>query len=200
MFGEFSANLGKGVKKPRVLDGVWALPDSRAKAVDSPAFPDDFATYRVLASSPGGQVMKRKWLLSAVAVIGMLGYGGCRDGDSPTDPASGGLNLSGAWAGRMTHYDSPACANEGISVALSQNGGGLRGSFQTSCQGMLDLRGELNGDSVSGTLSRSDGSSIGEIAGTASRTSIRITTWGPLARGDDGRRVRTVVNAIELAR
>jgi hypothetical protein len=77
----------------------------------------------------------------------------------------------------------------------------LRGSFQTSCQGILDLRGELNGDSVSGALYRvADGTSIGEMSGTASRTSIHITTWGPQARGDDGRRVRTVVNAIELAR
>lgn len=144
--------------------------------------------------------MKKKWLLSAVATIGMLAYSGCHEGDGPTDPG-GGLNLSGAWTGRMTHYDSPACGNEGISVALSQNGGALRGSFQTSCQGILDLRGELNGDSVSGALYRvADGTSIGEMSGTASRTSIHITTWGPQARGDDGRRVRTVVNAIELAR
>jgi hypothetical protein len=101
----------------------------------------------------------------------------------------------------MTHYDSPACASEGISIALSQEGGALRGSFQTSCQGMLDLRGELNGDSVSGMLYRvADDASIGELSGTASRTSIRITTWGPQTRSDDGRRVRTVVNAIELAR
>ena len=144
--------------------------------------------------------MKKRWLLCAVAVIGMLGYAGCRDGDGPTDPAGGGLNLSGAWTGTMAHFDSAACAREGISVVLSQEGGAVRGSFHTSCQGMLDLRGELNGGSVSGTLGRSDGSSIGEISGTASRTSIRITTWGPQARGDDGRRVRTVVNAIDLTR
>jgi hypothetical protein len=144
--------------------------------------------------------MKRKWLLCAVAVIGMLGYTGCRDGDGPTDPAGRGLNLSGAWTGTMAHFDSAACAREGISVVLSQEGGAVRGSFQTSCQGMLDIRGELNGDSVSGTLSRSDGSSIGEVSGTASPTSIHISTWGPLARDDDGRRVRTVVNTIELAR
>ncbi|HEY3122528.1 MAG TPA: hypothetical protein VGK70_00525, partial [Thermoanaerobaculia bacterium] len=75
------------------------------------------------------------------------------------------------------------------------------GSFHTSCQGMLDLRGELNGDAVSGALYRvTDGTLIGELSGTASRTSIRITTWGPQTRSDDGRRVRTVVNAIELAR
>ena len=144
--------------------------------------------------------MKTRWLLWSIALLGILGSGGCTDGDSPTEP-NGGLNLNGAWTGRMTHYDSPACASEGISVALSQEGGALRASFQTSCQGMLDLRGELNGDSVSGTLYRAaDGSSIGEMSGTASRTSIRITTWGPQARGDDGRRVRTVVNAIDLTR
>ena len=77
----------------------------------------------------------------------------------------------------------------------------MSGSFQTGCRGTLDLRGELNGDSVSGTLYRAaDGSSIGLMSGTASRTSIRITTWGPQARDDDGRRVRTVVNVIDLTR
>ena len=44
------------------------------------------------------------------------------------------------------------------------------------------------------------GSTIGQVSGTASRTSIRITTWGPQAREDDGPRVRAVVNAIDLMR
>lgn len=145
--------------------------------------------------------MKRRWLLCAVAILGALGYGGCRDGDGPTDPGGGGLNLSGAWTGTMTHYDSPACAREGVAVGLSQEGGAVSGSFPTGCRGTLDLRGELNGDSVSGTLYRvADGSSIGLMSGTASRTSIRITTWGPQARGDDGLRVRSVVNVIDLTR
>jgi len=142
--------------------------------------------------------MSKGWLLSAVAILGVLGYGGCREGDGPTEP--GGLNVTGSWTGAMTSY-SPACARESVSVSLSQGGGAVTGSFQTSCQGMLDLRGELNGDSVSGTLYRAaDGSSIGEMSGTASRTSIRITTWGPQARDDNGPRVRTVLNVIDLTR
>jgi hypothetical protein len=142
--------------------------------------------------------MKKRWLLCSIALLGILGYG-CTDGDSPTEP-NGGLNLNGAWTGTITDYGS-GCAREGVAVALSQQGPAVQGSFQTRCQGTLDLRGELNGDSVSGTLYRAaGGSSIGQISGTASRTSIRLTTWGLQAREDGGPRVRTVVNAIDLTR
>lgn len=143
--------------------------------------------------------MKTRWLLCSIALLGILGYGGCTDGDSPTEP-NGGLNLNGAWTGTITDYGS-GCARESVTVAFSQDGASVRGSFQASCHGMLDLRGELNGNSVSGMLYRGpDGSTIGQISGTASRTSIRITTWGPQKREDNGPRSRPVVNVIDLVR
>jgi len=143
--------------------------------------------------------MKTRWLLSAVASLGILGYAGCSDEGAPTEPKIG-LNLSGAWTGAITSY-SPACAREGIAVTLSQNGTTVTGSFPTSCQGRLDLHGAMNGDSIAGELyGATDGVRIGQISGTASQTSIRLTTWGPQAREDEGPRVRAVVNVIDLTR
>jgi hypothetical protein len=106
--------------------------------------------------------MKTRWILRGVALLGILGCAGCKDGNSLTDPD--GLDLNGAWTGTMTHYGSPTCAREDVSVALTQQGGAVSGSFRTSCEGMLDIRAELNGDSVSGTLNRADGSSIGQMS------------------------------------
>jgi len=144
--------------------------------------------------------MKTRWLQCTVAILAILGYGGCTNADAPTEP-DGGLNLNGAWTGAITYYDSPACAREGIAVPLSQDGTTVTGSFQTSCQGMLELRCAVNGDSIAGELyGATDGVRIGQISGTASRTSIRITTWGPQAREDDGPRVRALINVIDLTR
>jgi hypothetical protein len=144
--------------------------------------------------------MVTRWLLCSIALLGIVGYGGCTDEGAPTEP-NGRLNLSGAWTGSITHYDAPACAREGIAITLSQNRSTVTGTFQTSCRGLLELRGAMDGDSVSGTLSRAPGgSTIGQMSGTASRTSIRLTTWGPQAREDDGPRSRTVVNVIDLTR
>lgn len=142
--------------------------------------------------------MKTWWLGSWIVALGILGAGGCTEGSGPTDPG-GGVNLQGAWTGTITHSD-PVCAREGVTVALSQEGTALRGSFQTSCQGMLDLRGELSGGSISGELSRAPGgASIGQILGTATASSVRITTWRSQAtREAPGE--RTIVNVIELAR
>jgi len=142
--------------------------------------------------------MKTRWLVWSIVALGILGSGGCTEGSAPTDPG-GGVNLQGAWTGTITHYD-PVCAREGIAVALSQEGTALRGSFQTSCQGMLDLHGELSGGSIFGELSLAPGgASIGQILGTATTSSVRITTWRSQATreapGD-----RAVVNVIELTR
>jgi hypothetical protein len=110
------------------------------------------------------------------------------------------LDVSGAWTGAMTSY-LPACAREGIAVTLSQHGTTVTGGFRTSCQGMLDLRGAMSGDSIAGELyGGSDGVRIGQISGTASQMSIRITTWGPAAQEDEGRRSRPVLNVIDLTR
>jgi hypothetical protein len=109
--------------------------------------------------------------------------------------------LNGALTGTISHEFPTCAACEGVAVALSQEGGAVSNGFRTSCRGMLDLHCELNGDSVSGTLYRlADSSSFGQTSGTVSRTSIRITTWGPQAREDDGPRVRAVVNVIDLTR
>jgi hypothetical protein len=100
----------------------------------------------------------------------------------------------------MTSY-SPACAREGIAVTLFQDGPTVTGNFLTSCQGRLELRGAMSGDSIAGELfGTTDGVRIGQISGTASGASIRITTWGPQSREDDGPRSRTVVNVIDLTR
>jgi hypothetical protein len=146
--------------------------------------------------------MKTTRVFCAVAIFGMLGCGGCIDGGVPTEPESG-LNLSGAWTGTITYYDSPPCAvREGIAVTLSQSGKTVTGSFHTSCQGILELRGEISGRSITGELyDGADGRHVvGGISGTASRTSIQITTWGSQARRDDGPRVRPVINVIDLTR
>jgi hypothetical protein len=109
--------------------------------------------------------------------------------------------LNGAWSGTITHYDSPACARESIAVRLSQDGTTVTGIFPTSCRGMLDLRGAMNGDSITGELyGATDGVRIGQISGTASRTSIRLTTLGPQQREEQGPPSRAVVNVIDLAR
>jgi hypothetical protein len=144
--------------------------------------------------------MKTRWVLCSIALFGVLGYGGCRQNGSPTE-VTGGLSLEGAWAGTIDNYDSPACARENIAVALSQVGAVVRGSFRTSCHGMLDLRGETSDGRISGEISTlSDGLLIGQISGTISRTSIHISTWRPLAREDRGPRQRVVVNVIDLTR
>jgi hypothetical protein len=145
--------------------------------------------------------MRTRSLVCAVAILGGLGFGGCRDGASPTE-ASGGSTLNGSWIGSITYYDSPACApRESVALVLSQERRVVGGRFQTECQGLLELRGELNGDFVSGILYRvRDNSTIGRISGTASPTSIRITTWGSQARNDTGPRVRSAVNTIDLTR
>jgi hypothetical protein len=58
---------------------------------------------------------------------------------------------------------------------------------------MLELRSAMNGDSLAGELYDARyGVRIGQISGMASRTSIRLTTWGQQARDDDGPRVRAV--------
>jgi hypothetical protein len=143
--------------------------------------------------------MKRRWLLCSIAIFGILGYGGCKDAGTPTEP-NARLNVSGVWTGAITSY-SPACAREGIAVTLSQNGTTVTGSFPTSCQGMLDLRGAMSGDSIAGELyGATDGVRIGQISGTVSRASIRITTRGPQVREDRGPPQQAVINVIELAR
>lgn len=146
--------------------------------------------------------MKMRWLLCSIALLGILGSGGCTDSGVPTEPESG-LSLSGAWNGAITYYDSSPCSvREDVAVTLSQAGKTLTGSFHTSCQGPLELRGVINGDSITGELSSGrDGVHVlGSISGTASRTSIQITTWGSQARRDNGPRVRPVINVIDLRR
>lgn len=142
--------------------------------------------------------MKTRRLLCSVALLGALG--GCTDEDSPTAPTSG-LNVSGAWTGTITHHDS-ACARESIAVTLTQDRASVMGSFPTSCQGMLELRSAMNGDSLVGELYRElDGLWIGEVSGTASRTRIQVTTWRPQPREERGEPpTRTVINVIDLAR
>jgi hypothetical protein len=142
--------------------------------------------------------MKTRWLLCSVALLGALS--GCTDEDSPTAPISE-LNLSGAWSGTITHYDS-ACARETIAVTLTQDRATVTGSFPTSCQGMLKLRGATNAASLVGELYRElDGLWIGEVSGTASRTRIQVTTWRPQPREERGEPpTRTVINVIDLAR
>lgn len=143
--------------------------------------------------------MKTWWLLCSVVLLGILGGGGCKDAGAPTEP-NAGLNMNGAWTGSMTSY-SPACVREGIAVALSQDGTTVTGSFPTSCQGRLELRGAVSGDSIVGELfGGTDGVLIGQISGTASSANIRITTWGPQVREDRGPPQRVVINVIELAR
>jgi hypothetical protein len=144
--------------------------------------------------------METRRFLCSMALLGMIGYGGCTDGNAPTEPG-GRLDLSGAWAGSITHYGAPVCAQEGITVTLSQDRATLIGTFQTSCRGLLELRGSLDGDSLTGTLYlASNGSSIGRMSGTASRTNVRLTTWGPQTREGDGPPSRTVINVIDLGR
>jgi hypothetical protein len=122
--------------------------------------------------------MKTRWLLCSVVLLGILGCGGCEDAGAPTEP-NAWLNVNGAWTGSMTSY-SPACAREGIAVTLFQDGPTVTGNFLTSCQGRLELRGAMSGDSIAGELfGTTDGVRIGQISGTASGASIRITTWGP---------------------
>jgi len=141
--------------------------------------------------------MKTRWLLCSVVLLGILG--GCKDADGPTDPDAT-VNVNGAWTGSMTSY-IPTCARESIAVTLSQDGTTVAGNFSTGCQGRLELRGAVTGDSIAGELfGAADGARIGQISGPASRASIRITTWGPQSREDDGSRSRTVVNVIDLTR
>jgi hypothetical protein len=145
--------------------------------------------------------MNIRRLLCAAAISGILGYGGCTDAGTPTDPS--GLNLGGAWTGSITYYDSPPCtAAEGIAVTLLQAGRTVTGSFQTSCVGILELRGAIDGNSITGQLyAGTDGLRVvGRVDGTTSPTSIRITTWGTQPRRDDGPRVRPVINRIDLTR
>jgi hypothetical protein len=144
--------------------------------------------------------MKTRWLLWSVALLGALVVGGCTDDETPTAPISG-LNVSGAWTGTITYYDS-ACAREGIAVTLTQNRSTVTGSFPTSCQGTLELRGATNADSLVGELYRElDGLQIGQISGTASRTRIQVTTWRPQPREERGEPpTRTVINVIDLER
>jgi hypothetical protein len=169
------------------------------EAADSPAFPNDFGAFRVLAWPAGGQIMKTRWLLCSVAVLGIFGCGKCADEGAPTEP-NGGLNVSGAWIGTITHYDS-ACRRKSIAVSLSQEGTTVRGSFRTSCQGMLHLRGAMNGDSVVGELYRElDGLRIGQVSGTVSRTSIHVTTWRPHPREQRKPPAQEVINVIDLSR
>ena len=144
--------------------------------------------------------MKTRWLLWSVALLGALTFGGCTDDDSLTAPISG-LNVSGAWTGTITHYDS-ACSRESIAVTLTQDRATVTGSFPTGCYGMLELRGATNADSLVGELYRElDGLQIGQVSGTASRTRIQVTTWRPQPREERGEPpTRTVINVIDLAR
>jgi hypothetical protein len=65
---------------------------------------------------------------------------------------------------------------------------------------VLDLHGELSGGSISGELARaSGGASIGQILGTATASSVRITTWRSQANREGGGE-RAVVNVIDLER
>jgi hypothetical protein len=59
----------------------------------------------------------------------------------------------------------------------------------------------MTGDSLAGELySATDGVRIGQISGTASPSSIRITTWGPQVREDRGPPQQAVINVIDLTR
>jgi hypothetical protein len=145
--------------------------------------------------------MANRRLLCAAAFSGILGYLGCADAGGPTEREAG-LQLGGAWTGAITYYDSPCTARDAIEVTLSQAGKTLKGSFQTRCQGILELRLAIDGDSITGELYRgTDGLRVvGGVEGKASQTSIRITTWGTEVRRDEGPRVRPVINLIDLTR
>ena len=143
--------------------------------------------------------MKERRLLCSIVLLGLIGCGGCNDSGAPTE-TSAGLSVDGAWTGSMTSY-SPACVREGISAMLSQVGTTVTGSFSTSCQGRLELRGAISGDLIAGELySSADGVRIGQISGTASGTSIHITTWQPQAREEHEPPARAVINVIDLSR
>ncbi len=59
----------------------------------------------------------------------------------------------------------------------------------------------MNGDSIVGELVRRlDGLRLGQFSGTASRTSVRISTWQLQPREDRSPPERAVLNVIDLTR
>ncbi len=55
--------------------------------------------------------MKTRRLLCSIVFTGILAWVGCSEDGAPTEP-TGVLDLTGAWAGTMTYYDSSGCARE----------------------------------------------------------------------------------------
>lgn len=136
--------------------------------------------------------MKRKsWILWSLG-LGIVGSLGC-DKAAPTEPtrdiadmgigkvAPSTADLSGTWSGTITFHafesDREVLVCDGsapISVTIKQEGPSLTGDFGNACAGMLEIRGQIAANSISGSLDSSTGFRYGSISGFASSDEIRF--------------------------
>lgn len=151
--------------------------------------------------------MKINGLTSAL-LAGMLGFLGCNGADTVTGVDSGGstrfaegvqkvagppASLSGIWSGTITlhaylgDYVTLQCDTKSpIRVVLSQDGASLTGQFQSGCAGVLEIRGVVAGDRISGSLDSPTGQSYGKIYGSVSTSQIDFWTMKYIDEHGDG--------------
>lgn len=122
---------------------------------------------------------------------------GCGDDSGPTGPGVVAINLSGTWSGTITYFDEASsrqslCASERINLVMSQNHSSISSRFMTSCQGTYDLSATVEGNLITGSLTRGS-QAVGRIAGVVSASRIEIST-------SRGRQEPEAVNRIDLVR
>jgi hypothetical protein len=137
------------------------------------------------------------------AVLGIAGSLGCGDRGAPTEPRRGMLDiekvvspptgLSGTWSGTIRFFAFngdyvvlPCDGTAPISVTLNQDAEHLTGQFQSGCAGMLEIRGYIIGDRISGALESSTGQLFGRIFGIVSSSEVRFQTITYIDEHGDG--------------
>lgn len=136
-------------------------------------------------------------------LLALLWSSACGELESQTeaDPSpSAGVNLQGAWTGKIGYPQGSdprraACGPEPVAPTFSQTGSRVSARIETACQGVLDLGGTLNGNTLTGTLTgnpRDDFGGAFQSVVSASRIAITV---GQTRKGE-----LVIIAQLELSR
>lgn len=130
--------------------------------------------------------MRTSRFYSPALLLIVLWSSRCGEGNTVTGPPSSsveGINLEGAWTGRISYSPSAdprrsACGSEAIDALFTQAASRVSARIETACSSTLDLGGTLSGNTLTGTLTGGHpGDHFGgtfQAAVSASRISIAV--------------------------
>ncbi len=124
--------------------------------------------------------MTRTRLCAVLSTLLLVTLVGCGDRVAPTQPPPS-VTITGHWTGTISSPQSATttqaiCRSDPVSAEVSQDGSSVSASLLTSCAGLLDFTGRIDGTSLTGTLaSRSSQGLGGGVSGFVSSSAIQMT-------------------------